>query len=119
MFADTQFNFGVRGMAREQSRIQPKTYRYLFTRSPNGEQSAPMHTEELAYVFGNLTAQSFVKRSGFDATDTSLSEQIMGAWVRFATTADPNRARLPVWPIYQAATDPYLELGDSIVAKAG
>jgi para-nitrobenzyl esterase len=119
MFADMQFNFGVRGMAREQSRIQPKTYRYLFTRSPSGEQSAPMHGEELAYVFGNLTAPGFVKRSGFDATDKSLSEQIMDAWVRFATSGDPNGARLPAWPLYQAATDPYLEFGDSVAAKTG
>ena len=119
MFADTQFNFGVRGMAREQSRIQPKTYRYLFTRSPNGEQNAPTHAEELGYVFGNLTAPGVVKRSGFDATDKSLSEQIMDAWVRFATTGDPNGGKLPSWPLYQATTDPYLEFGDSVVAKTG
>ncbi len=119
MFADTQFNFGVRGMAREQSRLQPKTYRYLFTRSPNGEQSAPMHTEELPYVFGNLTAPGFVKRSGVDATDKRLSDQIMDAWVRFAATGDPNGPGLPTWPLYHVATDPYLEFGNSVVANAG
>jgi para-nitrobenzyl esterase len=119
MFADTQFNFGVRGMAREQSRLQPKTYRYLFARSPNGEQTAPMHTEELPYVFDNLTAPRFVKRSGADTIDKRLSDQIMDAWVRFAATGDPNGPGLPTWPLYHVATDPYLEFGNDVVAKAG
>ena len=79
IFGDTQFNFGVRGMAREQSRIQPKTFRYRFTRSPQGEPPAATHTEELAYVFGNLSAPRFVKQSAVDATDRSLSEQMMDA----------------------------------------
>jgi carboxylesterase type B len=119
IFGDTQFNFGVRGMAREQSRIQPKTFRYLFTRTPQGEMPAATHTEELAYVFGNLSAPRFVKRSGVDATDRSLSEQMMDAWVRFAANSDPNGGNLPYWPPYRIESDPYLELGDYIVAKAG
>jgi para-nitrobenzyl esterase len=119
IFGDTQFNFGVRGMAREQSRIQPKTFRYLFTRTPQGELPAATHTEELAYVFGNLSAPTFVKRSGADATDRSLSEQMMDAWVRFAANSDPNGGNLPYWPPYRIASDPYLELGNHVVARAG
>ncbi len=121
VFGDTQFNFGVRGVAREQSRIQPKTFRYLFTRTPQCELPAATHTEELAYVFGNLSAPSFVKRSGMDATDRILSEQMMDAWVRFAANSDPNggNLHLPYWPPYRIASDSYLELGDHIVARAG
>ena len=43
----------------------------------------------------------------------------MDAWVRFAATADPNGVNLRHWPPYQAASDPYLEFGDSIIAKTG
>jgi carboxylesterase type B len=119
IYADTQFNWGVRGLAREQSRIQSKTFRYLFSRTPLGEPPAATHTEELAYVFGNLSAPRFVDRSQVDATDRSLSDQMMDAWVRFAATADPNGVNLRHWPPYQAASDPYLEFGDSIIAKTG
>jgi para-nitrobenzyl esterase len=119
MVGDTQFNYGVRGIARGQSRIQPKTFRYLFTRAPLGEPPPATHGEELAYVFGNLSAPRYNDRSGIDASDRSLSAQIMDAWVRFAATGDPNGRNLPHWSRYDAASDQYLQFGDSIVAKTG
>jgi len=115
VFGDTQFNYG----SREQSKVQPKTFRYLFTRAPLGEPPPPTHTEELAYVFGNLSAPRIVNRSGVDTNDRSLSAEIMEAWVRFAATGDPNGGNLPLWPRYDAASDNYLEFGDSIIAKTG
>jgi carboxylesterase type B len=44
---------------------------------------------------------------------------MMDAWVRFAANSDPNGGNLPYWPPYRIASDPYLELGDHIVARAG
>jgi carboxylesterase type B len=44
---------------------------------------------------------------------------MMEAWVRFAATGDPNGGILPSWPRYVPGTDPYLEIGDSIVARDG
>jgi para-nitrobenzyl esterase len=119
MVGNTQFNYGVCGMARGQSRIQPKTFRYLFTRAPLGEPPPATHGEELAYVFGNLSAPRINDRSGTDASDRNLSAQIMVAWVRFATTGDPNGGNLPHWSRYDAASDQYLQFGDSILAMTG
>ena len=49
-FGDTQFNYGVRGLARGMSKVQPKTFRYLFTRSPGAIPPAPTHSEEIDYA---------------------------------------------------------------------
>ena len=42
-------------------------------------------------------------------------------FVSFATTGNPNSApsgKLPVWPVYNATTDAYLELGPQIAARS-
>ena len=42
-------------------------------------------------------------------------------WVAFARSADPNgppsAGRWPRWPVYDARSDAYLELGPEIVAR--
>jgi carboxylesterase type B len=113
-FGDTQFNYGVRGLARGMSAVQPKTWRYLFTRSPGGEATPPTHSEEIDYVFGNLGAPRFVPRRPMTADDRKLSDTMMEAWVQFARTGDPNGENTPAWPAYDAATDPYLEFSDIV-----
>ncbi len=42
---------------------------------------------------------------------------MIGYWVQFAKTGDPNRDGLPVWPKFDAGSESYLELGEKI--KAG
>jgi carboxylesterase type B len=118
-FGDTQFNYGVRGLARGMSAVQPKVWRYLFTHAPAGEAAPPTHSEELDYVFGNLGAQRFVPRGPMNADDRRLSSTMMDAWVRFAKTGNPNGAGLPRWPAYTAKNDAYLEFGDSVKAGQG
>ena len=43
-------------------------------------------------------------------------------WVSFAATGDPNGApnagKLPRWPVYEASTDAYIELGPQVVARS-
>jgi carboxylesterase type B len=68
-FGDTQFNYGVRGLARGMSAVQPKTWRYLFTRAPAGETTPPTHSEEIDYVFGNLGGPRSVPRGKMNAAD--------------------------------------------------
>jgi carboxylesterase type B len=118
-FGDTQFNYGVRGLARGMAAVQPKVWRYLFTHTPAGEQTAPTHSEEIDYIFGNLGAARWVSRGPMNAADRELSDAMMGAWTRFARIGDPNGGSMPAWPAYDAKTDPYLEFGDTIKAGHG
>jgi carboxylesterase type B len=39
---------------------------------------------------------------------------MMGYWVQFARTGDPNREGLPVWPKFDAGSESYLELGEDV-----
>jgi carboxylesterase type B len=118
-FGDTQFNYGVRGLARGMSAIQPKVWRYLFTRAPAGEQAAPTHSEEIDYVFGNLGAHRFVARGEMNTDDRRLSETMTRAWAQFAHTGDPNAEGLPSWPKFTPQTDEYLEFGDEVRTARG
>ena len=98
------------------SAVQPKTWRYLFTRAPAGETAPPTHSEEIDYVFGNLDEPRSVPRGKMHAADRPLSDAMMEFWVRFAQTGDPNGGSLPHWPAYDATSDPYIEFGDAITA---
>ena len=52
-FGDAQFSYGARSLAREISKRQPKTYRYVFTHAGTHTSNPPVHTDDIAYVFGN------------------------------------------------------------------
>ena len=105
--ADSLFNLGVRGLARLNAKDEKHTYRYLFTRRRGGKATPPSHVEEVPYVFGTLDQHFFGADVPTDATDQALSETMMGAWVRFATTGDPNGGGL-TWPAYDPAKDNYV-----------
>jgi len=119
LFADTQFNFGTRGIAQEMARRQPKTFRYLFTKRGRFTQRAPDHGLEVSYVFGNLDAWPDKMPMPYDATDRALSDSMMNAWVNFARTGDPNGANAPAWQPYDASSDTYLEFGEAIRPGTG
>ncbi len=119
LFADTQFNFGTRGIAQAMIEHQPKTYRYLFTKRGRFTQRPPDHGLEVAYVFGNLDAWPDRMPMPYDKSDRALSDAMMDAWVTFAATGDPNGADTPVWAPYDAARDNYLEFGDMVRAGKG
>jgi para-nitrobenzyl esterase len=65
---------------------------------------------ELLFVFDHLHP------NGYAATppEEALSASIMGYWSRFAATGDPSGAGAVPWPRYDAATDPYLKLDETI-----
>lgn len=59
------------------------------------------HSGELAYVFDNLDLVGL----GWDAADHALSELVADYWVSFARDGNPNGDGLPVWPVYDPASD--------------
>jgi para-nitrobenzyl esterase len=120
LFSDTQFNYGVWGVASASSRRQQPTFRYLFSRRRPNVTTGPNHSDEVYYVFDNLTVPPRgMTESVFDATDEAVAGVMQDAWIRFAATGDPNGESLPRWPEYDPATDPIMEFGDAPRAREG
>ena len=105
MFADTQFNYGARLLARAMASVEPRTYKYLFTRRRPDQADGPHHSDETSHAFGTLRTLP-----AFDAVDEELSRQMRKAWVAFATKAEPNIDGLPRWEPYRLADDNHLVL---------
>lgn len=111
--SDGQFVCPARTYARAAAASQTEhVYRYFYTHVSHGGRvsanAGAAHGFELFYVFQWISATP-----GYAATpgDLALERAIGGYWTRFAKTGDPNGDGAVVWPIYDGATDPYLELG--------
>ena len=105
-FADSQFHFGTRSIARTMSAGGSKVYRYLFTRkSDGGTGHDPWHGAEMPYVRGQQ-----LNSPQYSEQDRSLSATIMDAWIRFAETGSPNGGAIRNWPTYDPSSEPYLIL---------
>jgi para-nitrobenzyl esterase len=93
-------------------------YRYLYAHAFEGDPAlraaGASHIFELPYLFHFRNAK--YKPS---AAELALSEQMIGYWVRFATTGDPNGDGAPTWPTLTRAADRFLRLDVSIAADAG
>jgi para-nitrobenzyl esterase len=116
MFADTQFNFGTRLIARAMARKGQPTWRYLFTRRAPGQPDGPHHGEEVPYVFGNLEAVPAGKDS---AVDAAVSTAMMDAWIAFARTGDPNPSGSTAWPPFAPEADNFVVFGDRVSTGSG
>ena len=94
-----------------------KAYLYQFTRKPDtawGRAMGVHHGADLAYVFGNMKPSD-----GYVAADKTLSEQMMGYWINFARSGNPNGPGLPLWPQYDASTDRNMEFGNVLRVNTG
>ena len=117
MFADTQFNSGARGAMRGLRDKGAPVYRYLFLRQRPGG-GAPNHGDEVPYVFASLAVAAALDPQPFNDDDLALAEAMQDAWVRFATTGNPNGGDWPAWPVSDAS-EKYLELDSTMRANTG
>lgn len=119
LFADTQFNYGARLLARGTAASEPKTWKYLFTRRRPRQADGPHHAEEGGHVFGTFDDAAPGQQPDYDTHDEALSQMLRRAWVAFARDADPNATGMPRWDRYRIAADNHLELGDALRGGAG
>jgi para-nitrobenzyl esterase len=119
---DAPFGAPARAFARLVTARGTPAYLYQFTRvgddSVNRKRGA-YHSAEITFVFGR--PRPILENAGHTAYDSTLADAMSDYWVAFARSADPNgppsAGRWPRWPVYDARTDAYLELGPEIVAR--
>jgi len=110
---DEWFTWQMRTWARMTSAAGQPAYLYYFTHvppRPGAEKLGAFHAAEIAYVFDNLDKLPLDLSAG----ESQLADTLAGAWVRFATSGDPNGGQLPKWARYDQAEEPYLEFGDEV-----
>jgi para-nitrobenzyl esterase len=113
---DRTFTLEMRTWARMATAAGARAFLYQFSHvppSPRAKEWGAYHASEISYVFGNLRNPAFT----YTDVDRQLSDRMSSYWVNFATTGDPNGQSLPKWMPYDPATEPYLELGDTVQIK--
>jgi para-nitrobenzyl esterase len=114
MFADTQFNYGARLLAASMAKVEPRTWKYLFTRRRPHQQDGPHHGDEVSYAFGNVASAPAGQQADSDTQDEAVSRVMRKAWIAFAAAADPNTQGVPQWDAYRASDDNHLVLGNRV-----
>jgi para-nitrobenzyl esterase len=125
---DWIFLQGTRIVLRAASKMNPQVFQYQFTRV-NGvgrrTRLGAFHASEIGYVFGTLPDSALgtsaipmlgdfsVAPDTYNDQDDRLSHSMSAAWVRFASTGDPNGPGLAKWPSFRE-NEAYLEFGDRV-----
>ena len=103
---------------------------YHFTLVPPTDMGATLgshHAGEIAYVFGNLVDRggqtedrpaSPLSVGDWSDLDRRVSAAMIGYWVQFAATGNPNRDGLTSWPELDAA-DRHRTFGDALEVGTG
>ncbi len=111
LLTDKVFAEPARFLARRQHVLKLRTYRYLFDYVPVQNTQAihgAMHATEVAYVFGNLSANA-------TANDRAIAAAMMKYWVNFIRHGDPNAPPLARWP---EGGDPLVLIRNTGIATA-
>jgi para-nitrobenzyl esterase len=115
MDTDFDFGFGARLLAIEMARLHQPAYLYHFTYVGAGEFASlgAFHGEESMFLSRKYWT-TWIHRP----YDETLSNAIIGYWVQFAKTGNPNQPALSAWPAFEPNTDLCQELGQRIGAQS-
>jgi para-nitrobenzyl esterase len=106
---DTAFGWGAYTWARLQSENgKHKAYVYYFDRPSARDPDGSGHGQEVGLVFGNLGLPG---RPPATPEDQTISREMQGYWVNFATKGDPNGPGLPQWPAFTDASPRVMRIG--------
>lgn len=117
LIGDFIFVAPARFVARSMRNTSSPAYLYHFAHppaGPTGKMLGAHHAAEIAYVMDNLELAS-----GVTDVDLELRDTLVGYWVQFAASGNPNRAGLPEWPAYERASDCSLLIGDAVETATG
>ena len=122
---ESQEAFGApaRAFARLTTARGKPAYVYRFTRvaedTVKRARVGAVHASEITFAFGRPSP--ILVELGRAPYDSTLADAMSDYWVAFASGGNPNgppaRGKWPEWPLYDAKTDAYLELGPQISAR--
>ncbi len=103
VLSDAVMTCPTREIARafRRSQMEP-VRRYVFAHRYLSGPFAPLgagHALELPFVFHNLEITGFTPT----AEERALADAMVGYWVRFAATGDPNGGGAVAWPVHDAS----------------
>lgn len=87
-----------------------KTFLYLWDHTlpgPDAARYGAFHTSEVPYVMNTL----YTSERPFTEADRTIADRMSSYWAAFASSGDPNRAGLPVWPAAHEKRE-VMEVGD-------
>jgi len=119
VLADHAFVAPARRFVRAMDKAGSKAYLYHFTMTGLGPMAVlgAFHSNEIVFVFNDIERVKNTFKVPFEGKHQALANTMSAYWVQFAKTGNPNKEGLPEWPVYDAAKDQYIELGE--VVKAG
>ncbi len=86
------------GMKADQGRAPAYLYRFTWRSPVRGGRLKSIHTIEVPFIFGTMETAEDLLGNGPELE--ALSEIVMGTWVAFARTGDPNNTAIPRWTPY-------------------
>ena len=95
------------------------TWRYLFAKRRPSQMDGPHHGQEVAHVFGNLSAKVTAIENDYDLQDQFISNAMLNYWVQFAYTGNPNQVELPEWLPYELGSDNMIVFESEISKQFG
>ncbi len=114
MFSDFDFGFSARLLGVETARLRQPAYLYHFTYAGRGPFAAlgAFHAEELMFLSQHYWT-SWTKAPD----DERVSNTLIGYWVHFIQSGNPNAPGLPRWPPYDPHQDLAQILGRTVTTE--
>lgn len=99
------------------SRIHPFIDGVAFQQQTPGRNMAAYHGAEMAYAYGTYEVLNrFGATRAWTDADRRYSDAMMGYWLAFAKTGDPNAEGLPAWPAYNSDAETVMLFGGAMAA---
>jgi para-nitrobenzyl esterase len=112
LFADDSFLCPSRDLVRDASKAQTEPVRrYVFTHAfenPKLTADGAAHGYDVFFALHNLGGAEILPSNA----ELALGDTMLGYWVRFAATGDPNGDGAPAWPTWNATDHQHLVLDE-------